>query len=154
VTGTSAADLAPIVVVLGINYLAAAICRRRWVAWVGTIALFGIMPVSQRLDPELVEALVLVSAVASVAVGVALAIIRRERELVIQTGAMVVFGACAASAAYVGPRTASYLIGTGLIAHGLWDAIHHRRDVVVSRPFAEFCTVLDLLAGIVVIWRA
>jgi hypothetical protein len=33
----------------------------------------------------------------------------------------------------------------GGMAHGVWDVIHIRRDQVVSRGYAGWCAVLDLL---------
>lgn len=148
----SGVDLAQLVLFLGLNYVVAEISRKRWMPWVGTIVIFVLVPLSQRLDPELLRPLVLWAAIAAVLLGVVFAIIRSGGEMALQTVAMLPFGAIAAIALYIDPTVGAYLVAVGLIAHGIWDIIHHRRDLVVLRSFAEFCTVLDMLAGIAVIW--
>ena len=35
--------------------------------------------------------------------------------------------------------------------HAAWDAYHYLRDRVVARSYAEFCGVLDLLVGAVIL---
>ena len=49
------------------------------------------------------------------------------------------------------PVLAGILIAVGLAAHAVWDIVHHRRNAVVSRSYAEFCAVLDLTLAVVVI---
>jgi predicted acetyltransferase len=46
---------------------------------------------------------------------------------------------------YRGHGGASTLKMIGGMAHGVWDVIHIRRDQVVSRGYAGWCAVLDLL---------
>lgn len=152
VYGAHGTDLAPLVLLLGINYLVAEISRKRWMAWVGTLAIFVLYPVSQRLDPELLQVLVVVAAIAGVLVGLLVARVRSGGEITIQTGAMLAFGAVAAVALFINPTVGAYLVAAGLIGHGIWDAVHYRRNVVVARSFAEFCAVLDIIAGAAVIW--
>lgn len=145
-------DLAPLVLFLAVNYLVAEISRRRWAAWLGTLGIMVVYPLSQRLDPELLRTLVLAAAIAGVLVGAVIALVRSGGEIVTQSAAMLSFGAVAAVALYVDPTVGAYLVAAGLIGHGIWDIIHHRRNLVVSRAFAEFCAVLDVLAGAAVIW--
>jgi hypothetical protein len=35
-----------------------------------------------------------------------------------------------------------YLVAVGLLGHAAWDAIHWRRNTIVTRSFAEWCGVL------------
>lgn len=46
------------------------------------------------------------------------------------------------------PELAVYGLGATYLLHGLWDAIHYVRRSVVSQHWAEFCGVVDLLAGL------
>lgn len=46
------------------------------------------------------------------------------------------------------PQLAVYGLGAAYLLHGGWDAIHYVRRSVVSRRWAEFCGVVDLLAGL------
>lgn len=149
-----AADVAPLVLVIAINYVVAAATEKRWTVLIGTVALFIIMPVVPRLDPGLVRGLVLGIGVAFVLGGAAVALARSRREVGLQTVAMLGFGALAATATYVDPSVGIYVVAAGLIAHGIWDIVHHVRDAVVPRRYAEFCFVLDLAAGVALIWLA
>ncbi|WP_371784497.1 hypothetical protein [Streptosporangium subroseum] len=45
-------------------------------------------------------------------------------------------------------------MAAGLLGHAAWDAAHWRADRVVTRPFAEWCGVLDLLLGLAVLFLA
>jgi hypothetical protein len=38
-----------------------------------------------------------------------------------------------------------YLLAAGWLGHGVWDYAHFRADKVVSRSFAEWCAVFDVL---------
>jgi hypothetical protein len=50
-------------------------------------------------------------------------------------------------ALYVEPVLGGMLVAIGLLGHAAWDAVHYLRDRVVTRSYAEFCAVLDLLVG-------
>lgn len=54
-----------------------------------------------------------------------------------------VLAATAASAS-----TALLVIAAGWAAHGMWDLWHLRRDQVVSRSYAQWCGVFDILMAI------
>ena len=45
----------------------------------------------------------------------------------------------------VAPEVARYVLAAGWFGHGVWDLVHLRRDAVVSRSYAEWCGVLDVL---------
>jgi len=40
------------------------------------------------------------------------------------------------------------LVACTLIAHGIWDVLHYRRNAVVQRSLAEFCVLLDVPLGV------
>jgi hypothetical protein len=50
-----------------------------------------------------------------------------------------------------GEQTGTCLVALGLLLHGVWDAWHHRRNRVVTRSFAEWCGVFDILLAVVVV---
>jgi hypothetical protein len=43
-------------------------------------------------------------------------------------------------------------VAAGLFAHAGWDFYHHRADKVVGRSMSEFCFVLDVLLGLVIVY--
>jgi hypothetical protein len=44
-----------------------------------------------------------------------------------------------------------YVLVAGWLGHALWDLYHWRADKGVSRSFAEWCGVLDLLGAIAIL---
>ncbi|MGQ0574969.1 MAG: hypothetical protein ACT4RN_12290 [Pseudonocardia sp.] len=40
------------------------------------------------------------------------------------------------------------MAGAGWLAHGIWDFAHLRADTVVSRSYAEWCGVVDVLVAV------
>lgn len=55
------------------------------------------------------------------------------------------------AALFVAPELGAYLVAFALLGHAAWDAYHYLRDRVVARSYAEFCGVLDLLVGAVIL---
>lgn len=47
-----------------------------------------------------------------------------------------------------GSTTALVVVGLALVAHGVWDVVHWRRHVVVSRTLSAWCAGLDLTLGL------
>ncbi|GAB3979866.1 hypothetical protein [Plantactinospora veratri] len=47
-----------------------------------------------------------------------------------------------------------YLVGFGWLAHSVWDYAHHRANRVVPRAFSEWCGIIDVVAGITIIFLA
>lgn len=54
-------------------------------------------------------------------------------------------------AVVVDGRTAAWLVAAGWLAHAGWDLLHHRRDEVVPRAYAEGCGVFDAVVGVTVV---
>jgi hypothetical protein len=135
-------------------YLVAAATSRRRAAWVTFAITAASVPIGVLTRIDLSVPLV----------GVALAIIvyalvtlprASRRELAIQTAGFATFTLVAFLALNVGPAIAAYVAALGIIGHGLWDVVHHRRDKVVTRAYAEFCAVLDFGMGallLIVTW--
>jgi hypothetical protein len=124
-------------------YVVAAVIRRRRASWpiliVSAVLLIGLQQQSW-IEPT-VAILALATAVAVVG------LFRRSgrAELLVQTGGLVVFGGLALIGLIVAPEAARYVLAAGWFAHGIWDLVHLRRNAVVSRSYAEWCGVLDIL---------
>jgi hypothetical protein len=65
---------------------------------------------------------------------------------------MLAFGSIVLVALYVDPDLGGKLVGITIIGHAVWDAYHYLRDRVVSRSYAEFCAVVDLLLGAAILF--
>jgi hypothetical protein len=63
----------------------------------------------------------------------------------VQAVGMLLFGALALVGLAVDPDLGRYLVAAGWFFHGVWDFVHLRLDKVVSRTFAEWCGVIDVL---------
>ena len=68
--------------------------------------------------------------------------------LTAQAAAMLAYGGVATVGLFVAPVAGLVLAASALIAHGVWDVIHYRRDAVVPRSLAEFCIWLDVPLGV------
>ncbi|MDO3705338.1 hypothetical protein Q3W71_27065 [Micromonospora sp. C28SCA-DRY-2] len=64
---------------------------------------------------------------------------------------LAAWSALVAVAVVVDGRTAAWLVAAGWLAHAGWDLLHHRRDEVVPRAYAEWCGVLDAAIGVSVV---
>lgn len=62
-------------------------------------------------------------------------------------GALVFCGLAAAGLA-VDPDLGRHLLAAGWFFHGAWDFVHLRLDKVVSRTFAEWCGIIDVLVAV------
>lgn len=60
----------------------------------------------------------------------------------------LVFGGLALAGLAVDPDLGRYLVAAGWFFHGVWDFVHLRLDKVVSRTFAEWCGVIDVLVAV------
>ena len=60
----------------------------------------------------------------------------------------------ARAALYVAPELGAYLVALALLGHAAWDAYHYLRDRVVTRSYAEFCGIADLLLGAAILLTA
>lgn len=145
---TAYAGLASALALLPALYVVvAAFGRRRWTWPTVVTGLAGFVALREWavLDPQLT-----VLAVAAVALGMALLRGRGgggRAELVLQGVGLVVFGSVAVLAVTVAPHVAVWLVAVGWFGHGIWDFVHLYRDAVVSRSFAEWCGVVDVIVA-------
>lgn len=140
--------LAEFIFLLQLNYLVAAAVHRRWAAWVGlpvAIAIATVLRAQESIDPSTV--LITLSA-AVLLWGAARGLLAPPEAFVVQAVGMVAFAAIALVALAVDPELARYLVAAGWFAHGVWDFAHLRADKVVSRSFAEWCGVVDVLLAV------
>lgn len=65
----------------------------------------------------------------------------------VQALGMLAFGTLGLVALAVDPDLGIYLVAAGWFFHGVWDFVHLRLDRVVSRSYAEWCGILDVLTA-------
>ncbi|MGW4872633.1 hypothetical protein [Streptomyces chartreusis] len=65
----------------------------------------------------------------------------------VQAGGAVLFCGLALAGLAVDADLGRYLVAAGWFLHGVWDFVHLWRDKVVSRTFAEWCGVIDVLVA-------
>ncbi|MEY9989320.1 hypothetical protein ABIE67_001352 [Streptomyces sp. V4I8] len=66
----------------------------------------------------------------------------------VQAGGALVFCGLALAGLAVEPDLGRHLVAAGWFFHGVWDFVHLRLDKVVSRTFAEWCGVIDVLVAV------
>ncbi|NUO58801.1 MAG: hypothetical protein HOV71_24025 [Hamadaea sp.] len=136
-------------------YLMAYALGRPWTAWPAFVVLSIVVTVFQILylrsgGPHPAVGMSAVLVVLWIWVLAA----RRFRDLTLQTGGMVFFGALSLLCVVVEPRLAVAVAGVGFLFHGAWDAYHFKVDRVVNRPWSEFCGVVDLGVGLALLVAA
>jgi hypothetical protein len=65
---------------------------------------------------------------------------------------MLAFGSTVLVALYVDPDLGGKLVAIAILGRVAWDAYHFLRNRVVSRSYAEFCAVFDLLLGAAILF--
>src|ERR671911_251998 len=148
VGGSTVESLADVLPMLAWAYLAAAVLQRRQATWV--VALVAVAALVALRLQDWVDPVVawLVAALALVLWGAVRGQLRRRGALVLETAGMVVFTAIALAAVSVDPNLGRYIVAAGWFGHAAWDFAHFRADKVVSRSFAEWCAVFDVLRAI------
>lgn len=141
--GIGTARAGQILPLLPALYVVVAVLRRRGASWPVLVVSFGLF-VGLQLQ-TVVEPTIAILALAA-AVGM-VGLLRRpgRAELGIQLVGLVLFGGLALVGLTVAPDAARYVLAAGWLGHGIWDLVHLRRDAVVSRSYAEWCGVLDIL---------
>jgi hypothetical protein len=142
------ATLGGILLILPLLYLVVAKLRKRAASWpllaVG-IALVFLLKGLDLIPPEtLFTAMALIVLVWAAMDGQ----LGRDGEFRIQALGMLGFGALALAGLMVDPDLGRYLVAAGWLFHGVWDFVHLKRDKVVSRSYAEWCGVVDIVVAV------
>lgn len=146
VIGASRETAAITVTVAAVCYLAAAALGRPWVSW-AAIPVGSLVVVVAEVAG--VPWWVALGAAAVVLVAVGLFSGTARPALTAQAVAYAGFGGLAVVAAVLlGPQVGMVLAGLVLASHAVWDAVHFRRRLVVSRSLAEACMLLDVPLGL------
>jgi len=145
-------EFAALTVLMALVYLGAAALDRRWSAWAVLLAglpLLIFIPSAWEVVPSVVY---LVAALIFLALGVARGLLRKPGGLALQTAGMLAFGSTVLVALYVDMGLGGKLVAVAMLGHAAWDAYHFLRNRVVSRSYAEFCAVVDLLLGAAILY--
>jgi len=145
-------ELAALTMLMPVVYLGAAALDRRRLAWVvllAGVAVLALVPSSSEVAPSIGF---LAAALVFFVVGAARGELRKPGGLALQTVGVLVFGSIVLAALYVDADLGGYLVAIALLGHAAWDAYHYLRDRVVARSYAEWCAVVDLLAGTAVLF--
>jgi hypothetical protein len=148
--GSTVGELADVLPLLAFGYLAAAALQRRRATWllaIGVSAAWAVLRLQDLVDPL---AVLIVAALALLLWG---AVRGRRGALLVEAAGMVGFTAVALAAVSVDPNLGRFVVAAGWFGHAAWDFAHLRADRVVSRTFAEWCAVFDVLraAGILLL---
>ena len=147
VGGSTVESLADVLPMLAFFYLAAAVLQRRQATWlvaVATVAAFAALRLQDWVDPVVAFS---VAALALMLWGAVRGRLRRGT-FVVEMAGMVGFTAIALAAVSVDPDLGRTIVAAGWFCHAAWDFAHLRADKVVSRSFAEWCTVFDVLRAV------
>ena len=146
--GVDAHITAMVIMIAALCYLAAAAVGWRPAGWIAVPVVSALVTIAM---VTAIDAIVLLLVLAAIMVVVGLIRLPRSgwRELGVQAAGFVGFAGLGLTAMMVDPVLAAHLAALAAIGHGVWDAVHHRRDKVVNRSLAEACMVLDFGLGAV-----
>lgn len=116
----------------------------RWPSVLGLLAAMDNL-----IDPRPVPvSAMMVLPVGYLVIGAVRRALRPRPVLMAQLGALLGYLILLGGAVLAGPEWGQYLVGFGWIFHAGWDLWHHRRNMAVTRPFSEWCAVVDLIIGV------
>jgi len=145
------AGFASVVMVCALIYVFAAVVGSQGIAWLGYGLSVPLVAVGPILDIEWLSLTIMAGlAVVLFVLGLAKGT-WRSLSTSLQLWGILAFGALAFAGLLLDPRIGGILVAIGLFAHAAWDVVHHRRNAVVSRSYAEFCAILDLVLGVLVV---
>ena len=128
---------------LPLVYVLVTTIRRRAMSWPTLIVVtlgFVLLRSQDVVDP----ATVIVATAGAITVA---GLIRStgSLEMVVQATGLIIFTGLAVLGLMTAPEVARWVLAAGWVGHGLWDLAHLRRNAVVSRSYAEWCGVFDIL---------
>lgn len=146
--GTTVGELAGVLPLLAFGYLAAAALQRRGATWplaIGVSAAWAVLRLQDWIDPLVV---LVAAALLLVLWGALRGRLQRRGALAVEAAGMVGFTAISLAALSVDPNLGRYVVAAGWFGHAAWDFAHLKADKVVSRSFAEWCAVFDVLRAV------
>ena len=146
-SGETVGRLAEVLLFLPLLYLVVSTLRRPALTWVVLIVGVGVTSGLQALGWVDMPVALLAAALAATIWGGTHRRFGDGSYFTVQVVGMVAFGAVALIATAVDPTASRYLVAAGWLAHGCWDFVHLWRDRVVSRSYAEWCGVVDVLVA-------
>jgi hypothetical protein len=146
-TGEGVTALSRAALLLNLEYLVIAKLRRREASWPVIVALT--IPLVVLGEQDAVDPAVVFSALALVVLvwGAADGQLRRPDPFRVQALGMLGFGALALAGLVLDPDLGRYVVAAAWFLHGIWDFVYFKLDTVVSRSYAEFCGVVDVLVA-------
>lgn len=137
--------LAQVLLILPLLYLVVAKLRRPQASWLVLAIL--IVPFLALRALNIVSPTAVYAGVAVIVLvwGALDGRLRRPDAFRIQALGMIGFGVLSMVGLIVDPELARYVVAAGFLAHGIWDFAHLKLDKVISRSYAEWCGVIDIL---------
>ncbi|WP_344592603.1 hypothetical protein [Actinomadura vinacea] len=129
------------------GYLFLAVVDLPRITWAVVVAALATVVVLRMLDIDPWPALAVVVGTLA-AVGLISGRLRQPGLYALQAPGALAFMAFGLVVPAVSTTVGGYLVAAGLLGHATWDAVHWRADKIVSRSFAEWCGVLDLVLGV------
>lgn len=142
------ASLSQALLLLPLLYLVVAKLRRREASWPTLVILIVPFIALRALDVIPPTAVFTTLALIVLLWGAIDGELRRPGAFRVQALGMLGFGALALAGLIVDPDVGRYLVAAGFFFHGVWDFVHLKLDKVVSRSYAEWCGVLDVIIAI------
>ena len=140
---TDGRDVAFVVVLGALGYLVPAALKRKSLTWPVAIGLFVVVTLAKVLDFPVLPVLLGITSIFTI-----WALVARQW---FQAVVAVLFGAAGLLGTVAEISIGAVLVAAGLIAHALWDAWHLRTGKVVTGSYAEWCGVVDVILGVVVL---
>lgn len=139
--------LAEVALLLPLVYIVVAGIRRRGASWPILAALVALYVGLRTLDVVPTSAVLAGVSLAVLVWGAVSRDLRRSAAFRVQALGVLAFGALVLAALAAEPDLGRYLVAGAWFLHGVWDFVHLRRDAVVSRSYAEWCGVFDVLVA-------
>jgi hypothetical protein len=144
--------ISALIVFMAFIYLGAAVLGKRSSSWFVFLVGLVIITILKLLELNVVSVVVFLTlALVFLVFGVLRNGWRGANSLPLETVGMVVFAALALVLLNLNLTWAGYLAAFTLFAHAAWDAVHLWRNRVVARSYAEFCAVLDVVLGVMIL---
>lgn len=143
-------DLALIPGIASVGYLLMALLDRPGLTWILFVPVTALVPLTRLFDLDVWWVFTAVTAGLTVA-GLVLGRLRRPDLRTMQAVVAAVLLGLAITAIGIAGDAGRLLVALALIGHAATDLVLWRANRVVSRSFAEWCGVLDLTLGAVLI---